>query len=183
MMQEKKQILVVDDEANFRDVLAGHLILEGYEVHQAESATASVAFLREHYIDAVLTDLRMGDDGAAGMAVLRASQSDDPSRPVVMITGYGSIANAVEAMKQGAFEYLTKPIDRVTLAAVVLNAIRTRAVQSRRATSDPALSRGRGCTFDFGIHTRSLAMQGVLDAIARTADKLTTVLVTGETGT
>jgi DNA-binding NtrC family response regulator len=184
MMRDKRQILIVDDEANFRDVLAGHLILEGYEVHHAESAAAGVAYLREHYIDIVLTDLKMGDDDAAGMAVLRASLADDATRPVVMITGYATIASAVEAMKLGAFEYLTKPFDGDrALAAVVAKALRTRDVQRRQATSDPALSPGQEGTSRFGIRTRSPAMRGVLDTLARAADTLTTVLVTGETGT
>jgi two-component system, NtrC family, response regulator AtoC len=183
MLQDKRQILVIDDEANFRRVLAGHLALDGYEVHEAESVAAGIAYLQEHYIDLVLTDLKMGDDSAAGMEVLQASLRDDPSRPVMMITGNATFSNAVEATKLGAFDYLAKPIDDRDLGVRVAKAMRTRALRSTKATSDSTLPPGRGGDVRFGILNRSAAMRAVLDTIERVADTSSNVLVTGETGT
>jgi two-component system response regulator AtoC len=183
MIQDKRQILVIDDEANFRRVLAGHLALDGYEVHEADGVASGIAYLQEHYIDVVLTDLRMGDDLGAGMEVLRASQAEDPSRPVVMITGNAHFSSAVEAMKLGAFDYVAKPIDNRELGAVLAKAIRTRVRKSTAATSDASFLTEHDGEVRFGIHSRSPAMHAVLDAIERVADTPTTVLVTGETGT
>jgi two-component system response regulator AtoC len=182
MLRDKRQILVIDDELNFRRVLAGHLALDGYEVHEAEDVASGVAYLHEHYIDVVLTDLRMGDDGA-GMEVLRASRDDDPSRPVVMITGNATVASAVEAMKLGAFDYLAKPVDAGELRVLVAKAIRTRELKSKAATSDASLLAVRDGRVRFGILSRSAAMLEVFTMIERVADTPSTVLITGETGT
>src|SRR5262249_2886106 len=107
MLPEKKQILVVDDEANLRRVLSAQLARDGYEVHTAEDGEAGLAFLKEHHIDLVITDLRMPK--LDGMDLLRAALRDDPQRPVVMLTAHGTVDNAVEALKTGAFDYITKP--------------------------------------------------------------------------
>jgi two-component system, NtrC family, response regulator AtoC len=184
MIQDNKQILVIDDEANFRTILKDQLAYAGYDVHEAEGVESGIAILREHHIDVVLTDLQMGQDTRAGMDVLRASQREDPSRPVVMITGHATVASAVEAMKLEAFDYLQKPIDEQQLRIVVAKAVRTRERKSRAATSDAVLS---GKQQDGGgrlaIPSRCPAMQKVQQDIERVADRPTSVLVTGETGT
>jgi two-component system response regulator AtoC len=173
MIQDNKQILVVDDEANFRTVLAGHLACEGYEVHEADGVESAAAYLREHHIDMVLTDLRMGQNGGAGMEVLQASLDDDASRPVVMITGNATIASAVEATKLGAFDYLQKPIDAGQLRDLVAKALRAREIRSRAATGGVHLA----------VPSRCPAMMEVERIIERVADSPTRVLITGETGT
>lgn len=124
MPPEKKQILVVDDEANLRKVLAAQLARDGYEVHTAEDGEAALAFLKEHHIDMVITDLRMPK--VDGMDLLRAALRDDASRPVVMITAHGTVDNAVEALKTGAFDYITKPFKNDEVLVVLKNAVERR---------------------------------------------------------
>jgi two-component system response regulator AtoC len=179
MLPEKKQILVVDDEANLRRVLSAQLARDGYEVHTAEDGEAALAFLKEHHIDMVITDLRMPK--VDGMDLLRAALRDDPSRPVVMMTAHGTIDNAVEALKTGAFDYITKPFDQNEVRVVVKKALRTRDLASADATRDvlpvaPKDSR-------FGIIGESQPIHELYTILERVADTPTTVLITGESGT
>ncbi|AKT41895.1 sigma-54-dependent transcriptional regulator [Chondromyces crocatus] len=182
MLPEKKQILVVDDEANLRRVLAAQLSRDGYEVHTAEDGEEGIAFLKEHHIDLVLTDLRMPK--VDGMDLLRASLRDDPSRPVVMITAYGTVDNAVEALKTGAFDYITKPADQAEVRMVVKKALRTRDLERADATRDlPQAPHIRSESTRFGIIGESQAIQDLYSILERVADTPTTVLIAGESGT
>jgi DNA-binding NtrC family response regulator len=197
MLPEKKQILVVDDEANLRRVLSAQLARDGYEVHTAEDGEAGLAFLKEHHIDLVITDLRMPK--LDGMDLLRAALRDDPSRPVVMLTAHGTVDNAVEALKTGAFDYITKPFDQNEVRVVVKKALRTRDLASadatagwgptspREATSTPSPTQAPALTKDaaarFGIIGESPPILDVYNVLQRVADTPTTVLITGESGT
>ncbi len=195
MLPEKKQILVVDDEANLRRVLAAQLGRDGYEVHTAEDGEAGLAFLKEHHIDMVITDLRM--PRVDGMELLRAALRDDPSRPVVMITAHGTVDTAVEALKTGAFDYITKPFDQNEVRVVVKKALRTRDLASADASSlvsgwGPGPNRDTRDVMPavptpkearYGIIGESPKILDVYDILQRVADTPTTVLVTGESGT
>ena len=182
MLPEKKQILVVDDEANLRRVLSAQLGRDGYEVHTAEDGESALAFLREHHIDLVITDLRMPK--VDGMDLLRAALRDDPSRPVVMLTAHGTVDNAVEALKTGAFDYITKPFDQNEVRVVVKKALRTRDLASADASRElaPEAKQKEGPA-RFGIIGESTPIHDVYTVIERVADTPTTVLVTGESGT
>jgi two-component system, NtrC family, response regulator AtoC len=182
MLPEKKQILVVDDEANLRRVLSAQLARDGYEVHTAEDGEAALAFLKEHHIDLVITDLRM--PRVDGMDLLRAALRDDPSRPVVMLTAHGTVDNAVEALKTGAFDYITKPFDQNEVRVVVKKALRTRDLASADATRDlaPAAAPKEGAA-RFGIIGESPPIAERYTILQRVADTPTTVLITGESGT
>src|SRR5215468_11240141 len=184
MLPEKKQILVVDDEANLRKVLSAQLTRDGYEVHVAEDGEAGLAFLKEHHIDLVITDLRMPK--VDGMDLLRAALRDDPSRPVVMLTAHGTVDNAVEALKTGAFDYLTKPFDQNEVRVIVKKALRTRDLASADATRDTADAVAvppKEGGVRFGIIGESPPIHDVYAILERVADTPTTVLVTGESGT
>jgi nitrogen regulation protein NR(I) len=185
MLPEKKQILVVDDEANLRRVLSAQLGRDGYEVHTAEDGEAALAFLKEHHIDLVITDLRMPK--VDGMDLLRAALRDDPSRPVVMLTAHGTVDNAVEALKTGAFDYMTKPFDQNEVRIIVKKALRTRDLASADATRDPAPATPgaspREGAARFGIIGESPPILDVYTILQRVADTPTTVLITGESGT
>ena len=183
MLPEKKQILVVDDEANLRRVLSAQLARDGYEVHTAEDGEAGLSFLKEHHIDLVITDLRMPK--VDGMDLLRAALRDDPARPVVMLTAHGTVDNAVEALKTGAFDYLTKPFDQNEVRVIVKKALRTRDLASADATRDPApaLASPREGAARFGIIGESPPIADVYRTLQRVADTPTTVLITGESGT
>jgi nitrogen regulation protein NR(I) len=177
---ERKQILVVDDEANLRRVLSAQLSREGYDVHVAEDGEAALNLLRENHIDLVITDLRM--PRVDGMDLLRAALRDDPTRPVLMMTAHGTVETAVEALKTGAFDYLTKPFDQQEVRIIVKKALRTRELASHDASREEArdepVSGAR-----FGIIGESQPVQDVYAVIERVAGTPTTVLVTGESGT
>jgi nitrogen regulation protein NR(I) len=179
MLPSKEQILVVDDEANIRRVLAAQLSREGYEVHTAEDGACALAMLREHHIDLVITDLRM--PGVDGMQLLREALELDPARPVVMLTAHGTVDNAVEALKTGAFDYITKPFDQTELRAIVAKALRTRNLDDAELSVDPSARTESGAKF--GIIGESRAIQEMYAIIERVADTPTTVLITGESGT
>src|ERR1700722_15845739 len=183
MLPEKKQILGVDDELNLRRVLSAQLARDGYEVHTAEDGEAELAFLKEHHIDLVITDLRMPK--VDGMDLLRGALRDDPSRPVVMLTAHGTVDNAVEALKTGAFDYITKPFDQNEVRVVVKKALRTRDLASADATRDPApaVALSREGTERFGIIGESPPILDIYRPLQRVADPPTTVLITGESGT
>jgi two-component system response regulator AtoC len=183
MLPEKKQILVVDDEANLRRVLSAQLSRDGYEVHTAEDGEAGLAFLKEHHIDLVITDLRMPK--VDGMELLRAALRDDPSRPVVMLTAYGTVDVAVEALKTGAFDFITKPFDQSEVRVIVKKALRTRDLASADATRDPftAASLPKEGSARFGIIGESPPILDVYAILQRVADTPTTVLISGESGT
>jgi len=117
-MQTAK-ILVADDEQNLRRVLAALLRREGHEVVQAASGLEAIDHLAD--VDVVITDLRM--PGADGMEVLRTATRNHPHVPVIMITAYGSVGQAVEAIKAGAFDYIEKPFEQDSIRAIVEKAI------------------------------------------------------------
>src|SRR5215467_16031286 len=113
------KILVADDEQNLRRVLAALLRREGHEVVQAASGLEAIDRLAE--VDVVITDLRM--PGADGMEVLRTASRHHPHVPVIMITAYGSVGQAVEAIKAGAFDYIEKPFEQDSIRVIVEKAI------------------------------------------------------------
>jgi nitrogen regulation protein NR(I) len=179
MLPSKEQILVIDDEPNLRRVLAAQLSREGYEVHSAEDGEKGLALLREHHIDLVITDLRMPK--VDGMELLRQAVAMDPDLPVVILTAHGTVDNAVEALKTGAFDYITKPFDQSEVKAVVRKALRTRTLASAEITADATASADSQARY--GIIGESRAIQELYAVIERVADTPTTVLLTGESGT
>ncbi len=177
MLPEQKQILIVDDEPNLRRVLAAQLSRDGYDVHTAEDGVQALEMLGEHHIDMMITDLRM--PRMDGMSLLRKALELDPELPVVMITAHGTVDNAVEALKTGAFDYITKPFDQVEVRTIVRKALRTRDLSATEATRpSEALAGSR-----YGIIGKSAAIQPLYAILDRVADTPTTVLVTGESGT
>jgi nitrogen regulation protein NR(I) len=178
MLPEKKQILVVDDEANLRRVLAAQLSRDGYEVHTAPDGEAGLAVLREHHIDLVITDLRMPK--MDGLELLRQALRGDPQLPVVILTAHGTVDNAVEALKTGAFDYITKPFDQAEVRTIVKKALRTRDLAETEATREEPRE---GAGARFGIIGESEAIIGIYTILERVANTPTTVLITGESGT
>ena len=185
MLPDTDQILVVDDEANLRKVLAAQLGRDGYEVHTAVDGEAALAFLREHHVDLVITDLRMPKLG--GMDLLRSALREQPDLPVIILTAHGTVDTAVEALKTGAFDYISKPFDKDEVRLIVDKALKTRALARQDATrqlppSGP-VSSGRAEGPRFGIIGESTAIAELYAVIDKVADTPSTVLVTGESGT
>ncbi len=169
-----KQILVADDEPNLLRVIAAQLSRDGYDVFSVADGEAAIAALDEHHIDVVVTDLRM--PRVDGMQILEHVVAHHPNVPVIMITAHGTVDTAVQALKRGAFDYVTKPFERDELRAVVAKAVRTREL-SAGYLSDPS-ERGR-----YRIIGQSPPMLAVYEVIERVANTPSTVLITGESGT
>jgi two-component system, NtrC family, response regulator AtoC len=169
-----RQILIADDEPNLRRVLAAQLERDGYEVHAVENGEQALDAFAEHHVDLVITDLKMPK--VDGMVVLKHVNEHMPDVPVILITAHGTVDTAVEALKLGAFDYVTKPFDRTEFRNVVRKAMRTRELSYKHV--GPAAERGR-----YRIIGQAPRMQEVYRIIERVADTPSTVLVTGESGT
>ena len=176
MLPEKKQVLIVDDEPNLRKILAAQLSRDGYEVMTAEDGEQGLAMLREHHIDLVITDLKMPK--VDGMTLLREALRLDPDLPIVMITAHGTIDTAVEALKTGAFDYLTKPFDKEEVRQIVGKALKTRQLAGEEVSAGQVAPGAR-----FGIIGTSTGITDLYALLERVADTPTTVLLTGESGT
>lgn len=176
MIGDKKQILIADDEPNLRRVVGAQLTRDGHEVHLVADGAEALACLKDNHIDLLICDLRM--PVIDGMELLRKALTDDPGLPVIMITAHGTVDNAVEALKTGAFDYITKPFDQQELRTIVRKALMTQDLWSRDV-SPVAMSE----TSRHGIIGQSSAIAEVYSVIDRVADSPTTVLVTGESGT
>ncbi len=175
MLGGRKQILVADDEASIRRVLGAQLQADGHEAHEVSDGAAALRALDDHHFDAVITDLRMGT--IDGMQVLRYCAEHCPDLPVILITAHGSVETAVEAMRHGAFDFISKPFDLADIRNVVAKALRTSDLRGRDVQVDGA---GNGRYKIIGTDTAMTAIYMVLDKVA---DTTATVLITGESGT
>ena len=169
-------ILIVDDDTAFRDTLAEALCDLGYQVSQAASCEAGLRRLQAGGIDLAIVDLRLpGDDG---LAFLRAAPALAPGVPCIMLTAYAVGSNTIEAMRLGAFDHLTKPIGRETLAQTLARALRTRdSDNGEAATSADTSQAGEQ------MLSNSEVMRAIFKRIGLVADSDNSVLVLGETGT
>jgi len=172
---EVKHILIADDELNMRRVLEAILRRAGYDVVTAGNGNEALASMSRG-INMVITDLKM--PGLDGMGLLRRLSADYPDVPVVMITAHGSVENAVEAVKLGAFDYLEKPFDQEQIHQIVAKALRTHMLARRDARPEDSTSRGR-----FRLVGESPAIRQVYAVVEKVADTPSTVLITGESGT
>ncbi|HTQ05035.1 MAG TPA: sigma 54-interacting transcriptional regulator, partial [Polyangiaceae bacterium] len=174
----KGKILVVDDEPSARSALAELLRGEGYEVDTAGDGFKALGRLEESSPDLVLTDLNM--PGMDGVELLRKVKELDAERPVVLMTAFGGVETAVSAMRDGAADYLMKPLNTEELFIVL-----ERAVERTRLKREAAELRERlndRYSFD-NIVGSSPEMQRVFKAVAQIAPSRATVLLTGESGT
>jgi DNA-binding NtrC family response regulator len=171
-------ILIVDDEFSIRKTLGLLLKAEGHTVHEAGSLAEVKAWLEQAPADLVITDLRLGeDDGIAVLEHLRASGSDAES---IVMTAYGTIESAVEAMRLGAYDYLTKPINPAELVIRVTKVLERKSLREEVTRLRGALD-GRHVLAH--VVAESPQMQRVLQVIERIRDRDLPVLITGETGT
>ncbi|MCA9258000.1 MAG: sigma-54-dependent Fis family transcriptional regulator [Planctomycetales bacterium] len=172
------KVLVVDDDAAHAETVADSLSRLGYECTIATSGAEGLAALERESFEVIVTDLRLRD--ASGMDVLVKSKEVLPDAEVILVTGHGSVQSAVEAMQQGAFNYLLKPLDLKQLRAVVDNAARNQHL--RRANAE--LNRRLDEKFGFqGVIGNSPPMHDVIQRLQRIAPTDATVLIQGETGT
>ena len=178
-MDNSKSILIVDDEPNIRRVLEAVFSKDHYRVFTAENGRKALDVISaEPGLDVLLCDLIMPD--VNGVEVLKAAKEAHPALSVVMITAHGTIKTAVEAMKYGAFDYVTKPFDMDDIKLVVKNALE----RSQLLTENASLKQELKSRFRFDeIVGSSGKMQEVYRIIERVANSIATVLIRGESGT
>ncbi len=175
------RVLVVDDEPDLRKLYELSLLREGYAVDTAESLAQADALLMDGEFDVVITDMRLPD--GLGMELIRKIKALHRREYCVVITAYGSAENAVESLKAGAFDYLTKPVDLKQFRMVIGSAVQES--KAHAATSGPPLPQpaGAGEAALQRIVGQSSAMRGVKERIVRVARSMAPILVTGESGT
>jgi DNA-binding NtrC family response regulator len=172
------RILVVDDDPSLRRVLQAHLEHEGYEVAVTASAQQTLSVLQLRHFDLVITDLKMPE--MSGLELLQHVRLQYPQTIIIMLTAFGTVDTAVEAMKAGAYDYLTKPVHSDEMSLVVRRALdHVRLVEQVRTLR---LSLNKKYGFE-NILGRSPVLLEVLDMAERAAHSNSTVLIRGETGT
>jgi len=174
-MAERPQVLIVDDEPNMRRVLAALLEREPCDVLQAGDGVEALQVLDDDLVHVIVADLRMPN--MDGMELLKKVVARDPNLPFVVLTAHGTVDTAVEAMKLGAFDFITKPFEKDELLAIVRKALRS--VRLDAATPAPPSGESKR----YRIIGDSEPMQLVYAILDKVADTPTTVLITGESGT
>jgi two-component system response regulator HydG len=172
------KILVVDDDRSHRFMLNSMFKEWGWSVEEADDGTTAVAAVEEKSFDAILMDVRMAK--MDGMEALRRIHAFNPAIPVVIMTAFSSVDSAVEAIKMGAHDYLTKPLDFDRLRLTMSRALDHRQVVEEKAG---AKERGKGNLAQTGIIGSSPVMVELLDMISFVAPTEATVLITGDSGT
>ncbi len=175
------QILVVDDELNIRRVLAALLKRDGHNVRTAADGGEAMAELKLRPFDVVITDLKM--PRVDGLQLLSHVNEHYPDTPVIIITAHGTIGGAVDALKSGAFDYITKPYEQESLKRAVDKATRTRALNEVNLHPQVGPIEGEGTPARFGIIGGSPRMLEIFTIIEKVASHPSTVLITGESGT
>ena len=173
----KFNILIIDDEKNIREGLSASLEMEGYNTVLAENGKVGLELFAKGDIDLVITDLRMPE--VTGEQVMQKILSENPGVPVIVLTGHGSIDSAVDAMRLGAYDFLTKPLNLDRLTLIVKRALQGRELSLQHRHLQEELN---GKKVFESIVGKSSQMQKVFEMIKRVADSKASVLITGESG-
>lgn len=173
----KFTLLIIDDEKNIREGLGANFEMEGYNVKLAENGQQGLEFISKGDIDLVITDLRM--PGISGEEVLRKVTTETPGIPVIVLTGHGSIDSAVDAMRNGAYDFLTKPLNLDQLTMIVKRALQARELSLQHKQLKKEVE--NDMAFDKMIG-KSAEMQKVFEMIKKVASSKASVLITGESG-
>jgi two-component system response regulator PilR (NtrC family) len=178
MTNDTPHILVVDDELSMRELLEVLLGREGYKVSFAENGRNAVSMIKKTYFDLLLCDIRLGD--ITGLDVLKAAKAQNPDAVVIMISAYATTEAAVEAMNQGAYDFVPKPFDNEELKQTIKNALDLKTIEHEKEILDDELKR----TLHFGkIVGNSPSMRHIYNLIIQVAKTKTSILITGESGT
>jgi two-component system response regulator HydG len=172
------RLLIVDDDGEMADTVAEYLSTKGYKVETAVGGKAAVSALKRKTFDVIITDLRM--DGVDGLDVLAASREDDATRPVIVMTAYGTIDGAIDAVREGAFHYLTKPFKLEEAAIWVDKALADRGLKRENEQLRRVADERLGFRNLVG---KSVVMQQLYDLVERVSATSTPVLISGESGT
>ena len=177
MSDKKPNLLVVDDEKNTRDALR-RVLEDSFEVFTTADVKGVSNLLQSESLDVVLSDLRLGNE--SGIQVVDLCRKAQPPIPCVVMTAYGSVETAVEAMQKGAYDYVTKPLDLDRVEILLRRAVRSVQVEQENIRLKAQLGQAYGLEKIIG---RCPAMQEVLDRIRQVADSKASVLIEGESGT
>lgn len=170
-------VLIIDDEKNIREGLAAALEMEGYTVALAADGKQGLARMVKGDIDLVITDLRMPE--VSGEQVLAKVAAENPGVPVIVLTGHGSIDSAVEAMRNGAYDFLTKPLNLDQLILIVKRALESRELAIKHRELLEQLNSRKSFESIIG---KSAEMQKIFATVRKAADSKASVLITGESG-
>jgi DNA-binding NtrC family response regulator len=176
-MNTKPLILIVDDEKNTREGLA-RALRRSYEVLVAESGSTALSILSERPVDVMLSDLRM--PGMDGMTLMQRALANSPQLTCILLTAYGNIETAVEAMRHGATDFLTKPVNLEQLELVLQRVLRSRSAETENRQLREQLDNKFGMENIIG---NSPEMQQIFDTVRQVAASRATVLIQGESGT
>jgi DNA-binding NtrC family response regulator len=171
-------ILIIDDEASQRDILTGYLKKKGYNVFSASSGNEGIEIAKNNPVDIILSDFKMPD--LNGIEVLEQVQKINPEISFVIVTAYGTVENAVKAMRLGAFDYISKPVDLDELDLMIDRIIEHKNLKSENQLLKTQLQEKYKIS---SIVSQSRKMEEVINVAARVADSKATVLITGENGT
>jgi two-component system response regulator HydG len=174
----KAKVLIVDDDTSMCELLAESLAQQGYEVRWKASAQEALAEVEQRNFDVVLTDINMKD--MTGLELCQKATEAHPDLPVIVITAFGSMETAVQAIRAGAYDFITKPFDIDVVAIAVERAVKHGLLQREVQRLQRAVDESR--RFD-ELLGASPAMKEVYDLLERVAESESTVLVTGESGT
>jgi two-component system response regulator AtoC len=175
---KRESILIVDDEVELREVIVSYLCQEGYEVQHCSSGEEALAILKKNAFDVLMTDMKL--PGVDGNTVLQEALSIYPEIIGIIITGYGTIESAVQAMKYGAYDYIAKPFQLLEISMKVKQALERRRLKEENAYLKTQLK--ERYRFE-SITGNSKPMQEVFRLVETIAGTNSTVLITGETGT
>src|SRR5437660_3178709 len=178
MAEPQKHLLIVEDEGPLRQAVAEQLTDRGYRVEQADSGEAALAKLADFAFDIIITDLRL--PGIDGSAVVEAAVERYPHIIAIVVTGYGTVKDAVEAIKRGAWDFVSKPFQIDELLHVLDSAIEQRRLKSENAYLRAQLE--QRYRFE-GIIGKSRPMARLFQLLETVAPTSSTILITGETGT
>ena len=176
----KDIILIVDDELNIRNGLVQAVEMEGYEGIPAADGEEAWNIINSREIDMVITDLRM--PGLDGSSLLKKIYSSYPTLPVVVLTGHGTIEDAVTAMQNGAIDFLTKPVNLNHLFVLIKKSLSSRDMIRKNEELQKELDRLKGNNTYSSMVGKSQAVQRLLDTIQQIAPSKASVLITGESG-
>jgi len=178
MAKKTPHILVIDDELSMRELLEIMMTKEGYKVSCAENGKTAVSILEKKKFDLLLCDIRLGD--ITGLEVLRAAKANHPDSIVIMISAYATAETAVEAMNDGAYDYVPKPFDTDELKKTISNALKLKSLEKEKEIIEDEL---KGNLFFNKIVGSTPRMMHIYDMIRQLSKTLTNVMITGESGT
>lgn len=178
MKNNTPHILVVDDELSMRELLDVLLRKYGYKVSCAENGRMAISMIKKTEFDLLLCDIRLGD--MTGIDVLKALKDQNPNTVVIMISAYATTEAAIEAMNEGAYDFVPKPFDNEELQQTIKNALALKTIEHEKEILDDELKR----TLQFGkIIGKSPSMKNIFNLVRQVSKTKTSVLITGESGT